>query len=264
MEWWWAYLAVGAFVGFFSGLLGIGGGSATVPVLAFIFAAKGFPADHVVHMALGTAVAAMLFSAASSVRSHHLRSSVNWHVVRVMVSGVAAGTLAGALLAGQLDARLLSIAFTAVIVYAATQMIRPHVPQPTGVLPSVAAMSTFGAVVGFVSSLSATGGAAIVVPYLAKRGTAIHEGIGSAAAIGGAIAAAGAVGYAISGWNAPGLPPYSVGYVYLPALAAVVIASVATAPLGAAVAHRTPGPTLRKVFAVFLLALATGMLVKFV
>ena len=60
------------------------------------------------------------------------------------------------------------------------------------------------------------------------------------------------------------LPPYSAGYVYLPALAAVVIASVATAPLGAAVAHRTPGPTLRKVFAVFLLALATGMLVKFV
>ncbi|HZM47599.1 MAG TPA: sulfite exporter TauE/SafE family protein, partial [Burkholderiales bacterium] len=47
MDWWWAYLAVGVFVGFFSGLLGIGGGSAMVPLLAFIFAAKGFPAQYV-------------------------------------------------------------------------------------------------------------------------------------------------------------------------------------------------------------------------
>jgi uncharacterized membrane protein YfcA len=264
MDWWWAYLAVGAFVGFFSGLLGIGGGSATVPVLAFIFAAKGFPADHVVHMALGTAVAAMLFSAASSVRSHHLRNSVNWRVVRAMVAGVLIGTLAGALVAGLLDARLLSIAFTAVIFYAASQMIRPYVARPTGNLPSPAAMSTFGAVLGFISSLSATGGASIVVPYLVKRNVSVHEGIGSAAAIGGAIAAAGAIGYAISGWNAPALPRYSLGYVYLPALGAVVIASVATAPLGASIAHRTPGPTLRKIFAVFLLALASGMLVNFV
>ena len=33
LEWWWAYLALGAFVGFFAGLLGIGGGAAMVPVL---------------------------------------------------------------------------------------------------------------------------------------------------------------------------------------------------------------------------------------
>ena len=39
-EWWWAYLALGAFVGFFGGLLGIGGGSAMVPVLAFILDRK--------------------------------------------------------------------------------------------------------------------------------------------------------------------------------------------------------------------------------
>ena len=262
-DWWWAYLAVGVFVGFFSGLLGIGGGSATVPVLAFIFAAKGFPQDHVVHMALGTAVTAMLFSAASSVRSHHLRGAVNWHVVRVMVTGVLIGTIAGALLAGQLNARLLSIAFTAVICYAATQMIRPHVPQPTGELPSVTAMSSFGAAVGFVSSLSATGGAAIVVPFLVKRRVAVHQAIGTAAAIGWPIAAAGAFGYALSGWNAPGLPPYSVGFIYLPGLAGVVVASVVMAPVGASVAHRMPGETLRKVFAVFLLALATSMLIKF-
>jgi len=91
----------------------------------------------------------------------------------------------------------------------------------------------------------------------------IHEAIGTAAAVGWPIAAAGALGYAIGGYHAAGLPPYSVGYLYLPALAGVVIASVLVAPIGAAIAHRTPGKTLKKVFALVLFALATTMLVKF-
>src|SRR5688572_1506240 len=112
IDWWWAYLALGAFVGFFSGLLGIGGGSATVPVLAFVFAAKGFPQSQVVHLALGTGIAAILFSSAASVRSHHLRKAVNWHVLRMMTPGVVGGTFVGALLAGRLDVKVLSVAFT--------------------------------------------------------------------------------------------------------------------------------------------------------
>jgi uncharacterized membrane protein YfcA len=180
-----------------------------------------------------------------------------------MVAGVLAGTFCGALLAGHLDARLLSIAFTAVVFHAATQMLGGFTPKPSGTLPSATAMSVFGALVGFASSLSATGASAMVVPFLVKRNIAIHEAIGTAAAIGGSIAAAGTAGYLIGGWNASDLPRYSFGYVYLPALAGVVIASVATAPMGAAVAHRMPGRTLRKVFAVVLFALATSMLVKF-
>lgn len=263
-DWWWAYLALGAFVGFFSGLLGIGGGSATVPVLAFVFAAKGFPQSHVVHLALGTGITSILFTSVASVRSHHLRNAVNWRVVRMMAAGIVVGTFAGALLAGRLDVRLLSIAFTALIFYFATQMLITHAPRPTGTLPSVPTMSAFGAAIGFISSLSATGGASIVVPFLVKRNVPIHEAIGTAAAVGWPIAAAGAAGYIIGGLHTAGLPQYSVGYIYLPALVGVVVASVIMAPVGAAVAHRTPGRTLKKVFAVVLFALATTMLIKFV
>jgi uncharacterized membrane protein YfcA len=263
-DWWWAYLALGAFVGFFSGLLGIGGGSATVPVLAFVFAAKGFPQSHVVHLALGTGITSILFTSAASVRSHHLRNAVNWRVLRMMTAGIVVGTFTGALLAGTLDVRLLSIAFTVLIFYFATQMLITHAPKATGRLPSAPAMSAFGAGIGFISSLSATGGASIVVPFLVKRNIPIHEAIGTAAAIGWPIAAAGAAGYILGGLHTPGMPQYSLGYVYLPALAGVVIASVLMAPVGAAIAHRTPGRTLRKVFAGVLFVLATTMLVKFI
>jgi uncharacterized membrane protein YfcA len=96
-----------------------------------------------------------------------------------------------------------------------------------------------------------------------KRNVPIHQAIGTAAAVGSPIAVAGALGYAIGGLHMPGLPPYSVGYIYLPALVGVVVASVVMAPVGASIAHRTAGTTLKKIFAIVLFALATSMLVKF-
>jgi len=46
----------------------------------------------------------------------------------------------------------------------------------------------------------------------------------------------GAVGYIVAGWNEPSLPPWSFGYVVLPAFAGIVVASTAAAPLGARLA----------------------------
>jgi uncharacterized membrane protein YfcA len=203
-EWLWAYLALGVFVGFFSGLLGIGGGSAMVPVLAFVFAAKGF--DDAVHLALGTAIATMLFTSVASVRSHNLHNAVSWPTLRAMTPGLLLGTFGGALLAGKLDVRVLSIAFTALIYYYSFQMLRAQAPHAERALPDATAMSSFGAFIGFISSLSATGGASVVVPFLVKRNVAIHQAIGTAAAVGWPIAAAGAAGYVIGGMHKTALP----------------------------------------------------------
>jgi uncharacterized membrane protein YfcA len=198
------------------------------------------------------------------VRSHHLRNAVNWRIVRTMVPGILIGTFGGALLAGSLDVRLLSIAFTVLIFYFGSHMLMTNTPHASGALPRAMAISAFGAFIGFIASLSATAGASVVVPFLVKRNVAIHEAIGTAAAIGWPIAAAGTAGYILGGVNTPNLPGYAVGYVYLPALFGVVIASVLMAPIGAAVAHRMSGAILKKVFAIVLLTLATSMLLKFV
>jgi len=262
VDWWWAYLALGAFAGFFGGLLGIGGGAAMVPVLAFIFTAKGFTPGHVVHLALGTGIATIIFTSASSLLSHHRRGAVNWDILLKLMPGVIAGTLGGSLLAGWLDPRLLTIAFTALIYYLSFQMMREARPTPSGSLPGTAAMSGMGAVVGFLSSLSATGGASLIVPFLLRRNVRVHEAIGTAAAVGWPIAAAGTLGYILSGVGREGLPSWNVGFVYLPALVWIVVASMAMAPLGARIAHRTPGGTLKRVFAVVLFLLATNMLVS--
>ncbi|MGV3628183.1 MAG: sulfite exporter TauE/SafE family protein, partial [Betaproteobacteria bacterium] len=260
-EWWWAYLALGAFVGFFAGLLGIGGGAAMVPVLAFVYAAKGFDAAQVVHLALGTSMATILFTSVSSVRAHHGHGAVNWQMVKRMAPGIVLGTFGGALLASVLDVRLLSVVFTLLIYYISAQMFFGKKPEAGAMPITTTGLNTSAAFIGVISSLTATGGAALVVAWLVKRGIRVHEAIGTAAAIGWPLAAAGTAGYVITGLRQPALPDFSIGYVYLPGLAGIVVASMLLAPLGAKLAHRTPGALLKKIFAAVLFTLATKMLV---
>ncbi len=98
-EWWWlAYLALGLVVGFFAGMLGIGGGVIIVPLLVFLFTAQHFPAERVLHLALGTSLASIVFTNLSSVRAHHLRGGVRWDIVRAATPAIVAGTFIGTLL----------------------------------------------------------------------------------------------------------------------------------------------------------------------
>ena len=55
------------------------------------------------------------------------------------------------------------------------------------------------------------------------------------------------------------LPRHALGYVYLPAAIGVAAASVLAAPWGTRLAHRLSGTALRRVFALFLLAVALSV-----
>ena len=66
----------------------------------------------------------------------------------------------------------------------------------------------------------------------------------------------------MAGWGRTGLPVYSAGFLYLPSLAAIVGTSVLTAPIGARAAQRLPVATLKRAFALLLLAGAVKMAVS--
>jgi uncharacterized membrane protein YfcA len=88
----------------------------------------------------------------------------------------------------------------------------------------------------------------------------IHSAVGTSSALGLPIAVAGMVGYIIAGWGEPGLPEYTFGYIYLPALVGIVAMSMLAAPYGAKLAHRLPVKQLKRAFGGFLALLATKML----
>ena len=256
-------LALGSVTGFLAGLFGIGGGMIMVPFLTLLLAAHEEPAQHVVHMAIATSLATILFTSVSSVRAHHQRGAVMWPVARVLAPGILLGSLFGAQIAAALSTRWLAVLFACFVGFSATQMLLNRKPKPSRDLPGPGAMFGVGNLIGLLSSLVGAGGAFVSVPFMVWCNVAMHRAVATSAALGFPIAAAGTVGYVIAGWRVLGPPTWQfAGFVYLPALAAISLMSVMTAPLGAKVAHSLDVARLKRAFAGLLYLLAGYMLWK--
>lgn len=260
--WLLAYLGLGVFAGFVAGLFGVGGGLTIVPILVMLFAAQGFPVGHSLHLALGTAMACIMFTSISSMRAHHGHGAVRWDIVKVFAPGLVAGTFGGSFVATLIPTRPLAVVFTVIVCYASASMLLDRKPKPHRQLPGPAGLFSVAGGIGLVSSLVAAGGGFLSIPFMVFCNVPIHQAVGTSAALGFPIALAGAAGYLASGLATPGLPAGSLGYIYLPALAGVVLMSVMVAPLGARLAHRLPVRQLKGAFGIFLALMAAHMLYK--
>ena len=242
-----------------AGLLGIGGGVVIVPILALFFEYQGVSEEVIMQCAVGTSLATILFTATSSVRAHHARGAVRWPVFWQLTPGILIGALAGTGIGHWLESDTLQAAFGVFLLLVAAQMTRPMAAADRP-LPARGWMRFSGLVIGSLSALFGIGGGAISVPFLSWCGIAPVQAIATAAAIGLPIALAGTTGYIVTGLQVAELPPWSIGYVVVPALIGIVVASTLFAPLGAWVAHQLQPTTLRRIFAVLLAIFGLRML----
>ena len=253
----------GVVSGVFAGLLGIGGGAIIVPALAFALELMGFDSDAVQHVAVGTSLAIIIPTGISSALSHHKRGAVDVRVLKLWAPVIVVSTLIGGLMAGWYSGDALRIVFGVMAIFIAANIVLPFQQQLIGHLSaSGLTHRIFAAVVGYISALMGVGGGSLSVPTIAALGATMHQAVGTGAAIGVFIAISGTIGFIVSGWNASGLPPLSVGYINVPALLLIGVLATLTAPLGAALAHRLDQKTLKRVFAIFLLAVGLNMLWK--
>jgi len=260
MEWWIVYLLMGLFVGFFAGLLGIGGGLILVTLMVYLFTLQGFPEDRILHMALGTSITSIVFTSISSLLAHHRHGAVRWDIVRGAIPGLVIGTLLGTLVADQLQSRYLAVFFVIFVYYSAVQMFVNTRPEPSRQLPGPLGLNFAAVFIGILSALVGVGGGVMTIPLMSMRNVPMRNAIGTSAALGLPIAIAGSVGFIATGLGKDHLPAFSIGYVYLPALIGIVIGTMITVPWGAKMAHRMPVTTLKKIFAAILFILATRML----
>ena len=253
-------MALGAVAGLLAGLLGVGGGLIIVPILAWILTANGAAPIHIMQIAIGTSLATIIPTAISSLRAHDARGAINWRVVRHITPGIAIGCLIGTSLAAQLETGSLKTIVGIFQIYVGTQLLLGFAPNPSRGLPGNMGFGLVGGLIGALSSLIGIGGGTLSVPWMIWCNRDMREAVGTASAIGLPIAIFGSAGFVVTGLSATLLPAHCLGYIYLPALGGIVLASILTAPVGAALAHRFPTSLLKRIFAILLYLVSIKML----
>lgn len=159
---------LGVAAGLLAGLLGIGGGMVIVPGLFYLFGLLHLPEESLMHLAAGTSTCIMIFTAAASTWSHHLKGHIHWAIFRKIIVGIAIGVLTGNLLANHLDNRWLELAFGLFLLVVSFKLFLNVKPESKTVVEKsfgLVITSLVGVAIGFKSGVLGIGGGALSVPF---------------------------------------------------------------------------------------------------
>ncbi|MEO9458641.1 MAG: sulfite exporter TauE/SafE family protein [Lentilitoribacter sp.] len=256
-----AMLCTGAIAGVLAGLLGVGGGIVIVPVLFILFDYLDIPPQISMHIAVATSLATIIPTSISSARSHHKKGSIDLDLLKSWAPLIFIGAAIGGVLSKYLASTSLTLIFGVIALLVSINMALPKKLVISDELPKgVVGKGLLPSFIGGFSALMGIGGGTLSVPILSAFSFPIHRAVGTASAFGLVIAIPAVIGFIWSGWSADLRPPYSFGYVSLPAAVLIFSVSVFTAPLGAKLAHSLNPANLKKAFALFLFITSLRML----
>jgi uncharacterized membrane protein YfcA len=171
------------------------------------------------------------------------------------------GALLGGIAAKYIGADSLTLIFAVIALAVAVNMAIPHNLTISNTLPNgLLGRGALPGGIGVFSALMGIGGGTLSVPILSAFTVPVHRAVGTAAAFGLIIAIPATLGFIWSGLGVDLRPPWSLGYVSIPAACLIFPTSVLTAPLGSRLAHSLNPATLKRAFAVFLFITALRML----
>ncbi len=251
-----AYALLGLVAGLLAGIFGIGGGLILVPALLHLLPG----ALQTMHYALGSAFACILLSGSISAWTHYRHGAVQRAWLIWLAPGLLSGTLLGSTVASATSSNSLQRLFGIFELLIALRLLTAR-PAPAGATPRPTPrlqLASVGGGIGFVSAFLGIGGGTLTTPYLLWRGTDLRRAIGTAAAGGVPIALAGTTGYSLASGAGPAA--WSSGYVYWPAVGAIVLTSLPAAYWGATLAQRLPLAWLQRGFALLLAGLGLHLL----
>ncbi|MGC1879018.1 MAG: sulfite exporter TauE/SafE family protein [Rhabdochlamydiaceae bacterium] len=256
-----AYFFIGAIAGVLGGLLGIGGGVITVPCLLYIFHLLDFPQPYIMHMAIATSLAAMIFNMTAATWAHNRRGTVLWDVFKKMLPGLMIGSVLGALIATWLSGVFLEIIFGIFLCALAFIFYRAKpVHVGTYKLPSTPKLSAYTCCIGAFSNILGIGGGSMVVPLLTTFKIPDKKAIGTSAVSTLVTTILGAISYLILGWGRLS-SPQTVGFIDLPAFFIIGVVSFFCAPIGARLTHEISSEKIRKIFAIVLVVTGISLMI---
>ncbi len=231
-----------------------------MPVLFFLLDAAGF-SETAMHVAVSTSLATIILTSMRSVAAHHRHQAVDWGVIRTWSPWIVIGAVAGIAVSGLLSRQALQGVFGTLAILLAAQLFfgRPAW-RLAPAMPEGAPRAGLGVGVGALSAVMGIGGGTFGVTLMTLCGMPIHRAVATAAGWGAAIGVPGALAAIIVGWGRDGLPPFSLGFVNLPAFAVISVFTVLMAPVGTQLAHKLNADLLRRLFGVLLGIVALRMI----
>lgn len=237
-------LLLSILVGLSLGLLGGGGSILTLPILLY---AADMPGKEAIASSLVVVSLTSAFGAIQHARKGQVRLRVGLH----FAAAAMVGAFVGGRVAGLLPTDALLVGFVAVMIVAGLLMLRPRPEAPEDTPKPGVKLALVGVAVGLMTGLVGAGGGFVVVPALALLGgVPMRAAIGTSLMVIALQSGAGMLGHLQHvqlDWSL-------VGMVTASALVGSVI--------GSKLAHRLSVLSLRRGFALFVLAMAFYMGLK--
>jgi len=255
-------IITGIAVGFASGLLGVGGCFIMIPVQFWVLESMGIDPKVAILVAFGTNLLVVLPTAMSGAWRHSKKEAVLWRPAIIMGLTGAGGSILGAFVATLIPGNILPIIFGIAIIAGGIRMLTAKPPKieenpPTTDLPYV----LWGLPLGFACGLIGIGGGVLMIPIMVVfLKFQMHKAVGTSTGMMIFTATGGAISYMIMGWNVPGLPPYSIGYVNLIQWICLAVTSVIMAQVGAHVAHKLHPQKLKYIFIIVMFYMGLKMI----
>lgn len=253
----------GAIAGIISGLLGVGGGIILVPAFFYAFSSLGYQPEQLMQICVATSTGTIIFTSIRSVLAHNKRGAVSVELIKTWGPFIAFGSVVGVFAAASLRSHELQLVFGCIGIMLGLYMLlgkkdwRLSTELPGRILGKI-----YPIIIGFFSALMGIGGGSFTVPLLTAYNVPPHKAVGTSPGFGLMISVPGFITFLTQGWDITGKPPFTVGYVNLPAVVVIVMTTMLTVPLGVRLAHSLSPKQLRIVFAFTILILTGNMLRK--
>jgi uncharacterized protein len=252
---WSLLILIGCFSGFASGLLRIGEGFIVVPSLMIALPYLGVGGPEMSKIAAATSLGLLIPTSITSTEARGAETSVDWDVWSLLLPSAVAGAILATTFASQIDGRLITLFFVGAALVFAIGLFRNREggAEKDGMSdePPLVATTVKTIAAGSVAALLGLGASFFCAPTLTRFLPMMRAG-GTAAALSLPLALAGIGGYLLA--KTPDICSQNcTGYVFLPAVAAIGMTSVLTAPIGAKLTHFFPLHALRIGFAILLI-----------
>ncbi|WP_316863164.1 sulfite exporter TauE/SafE family protein [uncultured Cohaesibacter sp.] len=253
----------GAIAGIISGLLGVGGGIILVPAFFYAFSSLGFHSEQLMQICVATSTGTIIFTSIRSVLAHHKRGAVSVDLIKRWGPIIAVGSIIGVFAAASMRSSQLQLVFGCIGMMLGLYMLLGKKDwRISDELPGPILGKIYPFIIGFFSALMGIGGGSFTVPLLTAYNVPPHKAVGTSPGFGLMISIPGFITFLSKGWHLTDKPPFTIGYVNLPAVVLIVMTTMLTVPLGVRMAHALSPKQLRIVFAITIIILTGNMLRK--